>query len=594
MLASFLKENHKGELILYVSDAGDDYGLRGQILEKIKKTPSDALIILLDMGTTYGPEVEELVKAGRQVIILDHHQLHGRTPDANICAFVNPQRNLEEHVNHHKGKIATAGIVFKLLFAYALSYIQDWKRLYILKLDNLYFIFRCGFCLSSFSKKEGLKSWQKENHLENYETFYLKGEKNEIYEFSQNEWEKMKKDKTFASKLLLFRCLQSRPKLYQFILSLADLSALGTIADIVPLIDENRALVRLGVSIAKTDLKSGNLFFRKYRTGYTALIKALGLKVNSIYSRDIAWLLAPAINAAGRMGNTQLALDLLLCTDVEKANSLAVELVRLNEKRKRRTLKNTKIVKKYLVENQEKLKHPILFCYDPKLESGVSGIIATRLTEEYEKPVVYINNEGDYAKGSIRTWNNFNVLELLNLAAPLFIQFGGHIEAAGFSIDYNNIPKLEKSLYEAYRNLQEKNVEKNNVQKKNLYPYHLELTPKDLHLSLLHELRKLEPFGDSNPEIIIKLNEIEPLRPRYMRDNLHASFQVLGAIPNLTFVAWQKGEQIKNAIENSQHVNIYGCLELNYYRGWEEFQFRVVEIEELKSEKTISKILTPS
>ena len=607
LLGKFIKEKHKAKLELIVSDEGDDYGLSGEIFAKAQAMENKSLLILLDMGTSHGPEVESLVKQGKRVIILDHHQLHESVPDSTICAFVNPQRNKSQHPEH-QGKIATVGLVFKFLFAFALSHIRDWRRVYLIEIEDKLHAFRCGWSLGVRSSRAEWESWEKERQSqstakESWEYILLESNDKGApskgsaangrgYAFSAAQWLRMKKDPNYASRVLLAQIIESRPRLRNFVRDIADLAALGTLTDMVPLVDENRALVRIGIGQALFDGESGK---RPYALGYHSLMRALGLSPGLLLSRDLSWSLGPAVNAAGRMGNTRLALDLLLSSQSEDADTLARELVLLNKSRRQRTLRNEKIVQEHFKAKHEKLKRPFLFCYHPDLEPGVSGIIATRLSEQYKKSVIYINKDGPRARGSARSWGGFNVLEFLDCASPLFIQFGGHPEAAGFSIAYENIDALEQQLLASYEKTEyakkaahAAHLSTNTNSNTDTGPkYHLELRPQELQYARLIELQSLEPFGPHNPEPILRLCRVKILHPRYMREGLHVSFQVSQAPSDLRFIAWRKGEQIKKAMAKGASLTLYGCLEPdNFFQHWRGFRFcfRVEEVEELAVE----------
>ncbi len=597
LLGSFLQEKYPNDsnVNLLVSDDGDDYGLSGEMFERVRSC-SASLVILLDMGSSHGPEIETLVKEGKQVIVLDHHQLHDRVPDANLCAFVNPQRNKDQH-SGHGGKIATVGLVFKLLFAYALSHISDWKRVYLLELSDKWHAFRCGLHLHSFScqgqtpetkQAAATKAWQvwaqeniQQNDESNWEVAVLRNDSQGSYTFSVREWQDMRQDPDYAARLLLARLIESRPRLKAFVQNMADLGALGTITDIVPLTDENRALVRIGIGRAMYDKKPGK---RPYRIGYTSLVEAMRLSQDCITSRDLAWSIGPAINAAGRMGNSKLALKLLLSNQEDQAKALAQDLVKLNERRKQRTKRNEATITQHLSKNPQLLERPFLFCYHPELEPGISGIIASRLSENYQKSVIYINNNGAYARGSARSWGSYNILELLDTASDLFIQFGGHTQAAGFSIAYENIASLEQALLQGYAallrdKLSQKNKDVSQNSKAAQQEEHaIEIQAYQLDRHLLEEIYLLEPFGAFNPEPVFCLTATQVLNVRYMTQGLHASFRVAGAPISLNFIAWRQGDSIKKAVDQKLSLRLYGCLEKNRFRGWDEFIFRVEKI----------------
>ena len=602
LLGSFLRERNCSKIDEIVSDDGDDYGLSGNIFTHMRKKKAGTLIILLDMGSSNGPEIETLHKEGKKIIVIDHHQLHNRIANENHCAFINPQRNIFHSAKHH-GKIATAGLVFKVLLAVALSHIKDWRQVYLIEIEGELHGFRCGQLLAKYKDLKQWHNWEnsrlarnsidyekndntypKDNIDKNtWEYIHIFTEKDEpSYQFTLAEKEKMSSNPIYAGQKLLAKAIETRPRLEKFVYDIANLGGLGTIADMVPLVDENRVLVRLAMKHASLNNPNKENENKYCLLGYNALIRALKIDTNNILSHEFSWQIAPAINAAGRMGNTRLSLDLLLSSDKSKAETMAHELVLLNKKRKRRTLKNEKIIKNYFEANPDKLKQKFLFCYHPDLEKGVSGIIASRLTEEYQRPVIYINNDKEHARGSMRSWGNLNSLELLDTASDLFIQFGGHPEAAGFSIEYKNIESLEKRLLNSYDKFIAQSL---NQTKNNKHKYHLELQVDDLVTDIYDELVELEPFGMGNPEPIFRLLRVKPIWPQYMSEGKHVIFQIKQDITGrevITYIkclAWKQGEIIKKAIEMDAYLDIYACLEQSKFRNWTELRLRAEKIE---------------
>ncbi|MEQ9366453.1 MAG: DHH family phosphoesterase, partial [Leptospirales bacterium] len=337
-LGNFLRDRHQkkgGGLELIVSDDGDDYGLSGALYDRIREGDAD-LVILLDMGSSHGPEVNELLRRGKQVIILDHHQLHDRIPDAALpgLAFVNPMRD-EDVVCalEHDGKIATVGLVFKLLLAYGLSFTKEWKRAFYFEdpaaAAGAVAAYRCGCFLGRFADlAAGQASFPDLEWCaltdsytvapDDLAFFTTPPEKNESEGAAQAAGGAGPKGvSTFdrhaliAGKVVLAYMIRSRPRLLDFVQRTADLAAVGIITDMVPLVGENRALVRLGIGQSGFARRGE----RPYSPGYEALIGALGLPGDRIVSRDLSWSIGPALNAAGRMGNTRLALNLLTSED---------------------------------------------------------------------------------------------------------------------------------------------------------------------------------------------------------------------------------------------------------------------------------------
>ncbi|HNL01309.1 MAG TPA: DHHA1 domain-containing protein [Leptospiraceae bacterium] len=557
LLANFLRDQHAkrgGGLEIRVSDLGDDYGLSGELFENVRDGKAD-LVILLDMGSSHGPEIHELIAAGKKVIVLDHHQVSDRRPSHDLCAFINPQLNAEVHEN--EGKIPTVGLAFKFLFGYALSHIAEWNNHSLVDLSFLFSenanagarfaVYRCGCLVESGENISGA-------HLRPLDADGMAFLKHERERILQSE-----KPVVTIGSLLLSRIVETRPRLLDFLMSLSDLVSVGMITDMVPLAGENRSLVRIGLGMAGKRVRRGV-------PGYRALIGALDLPEFDLTGRDLAWSIGPAINAAGRMGNTALALDLLTSDSPVEAERLARELKALNKKRQERTRSNERIVTEHFEAYPEKTDRPIIFCYHESLEPGVSGIMATRLLEKYGKPVVYINPDGKWAKGSARG-EGHNVLQMLDCAAHLFIQFGGHPEAAGFSLPYERIEELERVLLEnaPFMDLEPVSLE--------IRP-HLDLLPEQINRRLYDELRQMEPFGPGNPEPLIRITGAQVTDVTYMKDKLHARFRIRGS-RDIEFVAWRRGTEFGKDMER---VDLIGSLERSIFAGRTRIQFRVEHV----------------
>ncbi len=601
LLGSFLghvhERNGEGELTLRVSDDGDDYGLTGGVFQDILNSGAD-LVILLDMGTSNGPEIDALIEKGKRVIVLDHHQVHMRVPDNEHCAFVNPMR-LEDRLEH-EGKIATVGLVFKLLLGYALSFTKDWRTSYYMvpptsrdesaaasngspppngDATGPGYLYRLGRFLGEFSTPDAAQAWLDDNP--DFELagddgddtwFHIVGKDHHLFRLTEREWERLVRDPKGAGKVLLSFQMRARPRLAEFVREISDIAAVGLITDMVPLVGENRAIIKIGTGLAGYQGRRG---VRAYRPGYDALLGALTLPRDCILSRDLGWSIGPALNAAGRMGNTALALRLLVSRDEAEAKKLAKELVKLNQERKERTKRNEAVVAAYLEEKAERTTGPIIFCFHEDLEPGVSGIMATRLTEKYQRPAVFINPDGKLGKGSARTFNGMNMLELLDRTSDIFVQFGGHVEAAGFSVQFDDIPRLEQALMQAAEQmLAEKDGSADEVP--DAPPHHLELTPNSLNRRLFDELLWLEPFGEGNPEPVLKVSGVTLRNHKYMTEGKHVRFNVSGASDSMEFVAWGQGAKVKDFPPEAE-LDLYGCLEQNYFRGRKMLRFRVEE-----------------
>jgi single-stranded-DNA-specific exonuclease len=259
------------------------------------------------------------------------------------------------------------------------------------------------------------------------------------------------------------------------------LVALGTIADIMPVIGENRCLIRQGITILR----------RKVLPGLDALMQAIGLDKRTMRGTDVSFSLVPKLNAAGRMGSVRTAYDLLMAEDPGEASRLADELIEMNNARK--AVENRVFTEALeLLEGEGNVESPIVLASDT-WHHGVSGIVASRLAERYGVPTVVICLEGDEGRGSCRSPGDFCLFDALGEASDLLTTFGGHAMAAGLTLPRENVDALRSRLAQLYRA-----SEGERLQSRIPVDFALE----DLGLLSLEEiegLRQLAPWGVGNP-----------------------------------------------------------------------------------------------
>ncbi|WP_287771046.1 single-stranded-DNA-specific exonuclease RecJ, partial [Megasphaera sp.] len=292
----------------------------------------------------------------------------------------------------------------------------------------------------------------------------------------------------------------------------SDLSALGTIADLVPLIGENRIIVRQGLELMK----------KGQRTGLYALLRASGLVDKEITAGRIAFTAAPRLNAAGRISHATKGVELLLETDDEKAAAAAAELSELNAERQdiEHTIAKEAIAQ---IESRQQGRDGVLIASHEDWHVGVIGIAASRLVEKYYRPALVITISDGIGKGSCRSISGFNMYEALQSAKDLLIQFGGHTMAAGFSIKAENIEGLRERLLD---------YAKEHMTADDYIPLvHLdkELETPDVSLDMIAELSSLEPYGMGNSRPVFSLRNltVEEIRP-IGRDKQHVRIVVCG------------------------------------------------------------------
>ncbi|HOQ99775.1 MAG TPA: single-stranded-DNA-specific exonuclease RecJ [Anaerolineae bacterium] len=229
--------------------------------------------------------------------------------------------------------------------------------------------------------------------------------------------------------------------------SLLDLVALGTVADLVPLTGENRSLVRRGLAQLNASP----------RAGLQALANVAGLTVGRIDSEDIAFALAPRLNAAGRLDTALRAFELLSTTDAERARPLAEELQAINAERQRLTQElGERAQQSWQAGLQGEGREggetpPLLFVAGEGYHKGIVGLVASRLTEHHYRPSVVIEIEGEHCRGSARSIPEFHITEALAECQDLLLRFGGHAMAAGFALEARNLDAFRERLLSVAR-----------------------------------------------------------------------------------------------------------------------------------------------
>ena len=262
---------------------------------------------------------------------------------------------------------------------------------------------------------------------------------------------------------------------------LLDLVALGTVADMVPLLGENRYLVKRGLE----GLNSAN------RLGLREMMRSAGVLPGSIDSETISWVLGPRLNAAGRLDHAIIGYDLLLASSPEEAHRLADLAERKNAERQRLT-------QRVLAKAREKLMamgtdFPLLMVGDEDYPSGVVGVVAGRVADEFYRPTIVFERGKESSRGSARSIPGFNIISALTQCRDLLSRFGGHPMAAGFTAPNENLPHLQKRLVEIAAS------ELADLDLRPLIAIDAELPLSSLHGTAFQMMRKLAPFGKANP-----------------------------------------------------------------------------------------------
>ncbi|MBF1023710.1 MAG: single-stranded-DNA-specific exonuclease RecJ [Candidatus Nanogingivalaceae bacterium] len=280
---------------------------------------------------------------------------------------------------------------------------------------------------------------------------------------------------------------------------LLDLVALGTVCDIVTLADENRANVYWGLEVLK----------KQQRPGLKALMAVAGVESEQVNARHLGFGLGPRMNAAGRLETAQHALDMLTARDGLAALEASEKLEELNIKR--RSIQDA-IFEEACVQAEELADDRVLVVSSSGWNHGVIGIVASKLVEKYKKPVFIIGEHGEEATGSARSFGDFSAADAVRAADDIIIKGGGHGAAAGVTLETEKIGDFRRRVNEFYDSLQLTN------QERYLLPQaDVEIGDfSEITEELIENLAKMEPFGNGNPEPVLKITRASVLSMRRM------------------------------------------------------------------------------
>lgn len=330
---------------------------------------------------------------------------------------------------------------------------------------------------------------------------------------------------------------------------LLDLVALGTVCDVVTLVDENRTNVYWGLKVLS----------QTRRPGLKALMAVAGVEPRTVNARSLGFALGPRMNAAGRLETAEYALNLLRATDGMAALTIARQLDELN---KARRAEQDKIFKEAIIQAEERAEDPVLVVSGSNWNHGIVGIVAAKLLEKYKKPSFVIEEMGEEAKGSARSYGDFSAADAIRAADDLITKGGGHKLAAGVTLPTANIPAFRERVNQLYKD------QKLREQATSLLPQAdndaeiIELTEV-----LVTELEKLEPFGNGNPQPIFKSSDLIVMNQRKMGDNAqHVKLTLqTSAGETIDMLAFSAPNHF--FVEPGEKVTVWYTVDVNEWQG---------------------------
>ena len=353
----------------------------------------------------------------------------------------------------------------------------------------------------------------------------------------------------------------------ELLMELGEIAAIATVADIMELTNENRQLVREGLKSLKNPKN----------IGLSALTNQLGLKDKELMAFNIAFMIGPSINAAGRLKSADIALSLLLENDKAKVESIAEELIGLNIERKR--IQDEAVEKASQIIEKNAVLDKVLVIYIPGIHESVAGIVAGKLKEKYSRPCLMITDslEAGIVKGSARSIEAYHMYDALNSVSDIFIKFGGHAMAAGFSLPSSRVEELRDRL-NANCDLQEEDF-------KTILKIDADVPFAYISPTLVDQLALLEPTGAGNEKCYFARKNVEIVSAVFFGDSKNVGrYRVKDSdnrISELTlfrkneelqkYLSEKYGEQkVKDAYAGKDSVQ----FSVAYYPRWNEYAGR--------------------
>lgn len=346
-----------------------------------------------------------------------------------------------------------------------------------------------------------------------------------------------------------------------------DIVALATVADIVPLLGENRIFVKNGIKVIEETTNQG----------IQALIEVCGLKGKSINGGHIGFMLAPRLNAAGRVGSPRKAVSLLITENPGEAKELAVFLDEENHIRQQIEMDIFNEVVAMIEGDATYQQEKFIVLYQRGWHHGVIGIVASRIVEKYYRPTVILSIEDGEVKGSARSIPGVNLFEALNQCKSLFTKFGGHEQAAGLSLKEENILPFRKKINEIAEEL----IGEEDQIRKIFCDGTLRL--KEINEGLLGELETLEPYGMGNPgpKFYARFLGVKHAN-RIGADGKHLKLQMTSGENALEAIGFNLGEY-KEEIEDSGLADVVFTPEFNSFNGKKRIQLNVKDIKAIQA-----------
>jgi len=352
----------------------------------------------------------------------------------------------------------------------------------------------------------------------------------------------------------------------------------GAVADVVPLLGENRAIVKVALDILNTKKENS------HKGIYRLLSKNTQKEITSF---DIAFILAPRINAVGRLANAKLSFEFLTTNDNAKIDMIIQQLDNYNKIRQSKCQETSEEISQYLKNNSSEKNNDAIILINENWHIGIIGIVAAKIVEEYNKPCFLMTiDENNNARCSVRSNDSIDVYQVLKENENLFLGFGGHKLAGGcsFNLDETTFEKVKEALLKTIKET------KNQEQQANILYADIELDANDVELDILDTINQLEPFGQNNEPPLFAMFDVtlDDFKPIGKEQN-HLRLQISKDGRSFQCVKWGENDVL---IPPKSKCNIAFYPRLNEFNDIQTIQFEIVDMfcENLKLEKSEFKV----
>ena len=521
----------------------EGYGLTVDAIERIAATGAQ-LIVTVDCGSLSHKEITRAAELGIDVIVTDHHNVAPEQPPA--VAVINPKRLLQDHPEAYEGYCVRPEAAVADVWAPASSSLEDVTSAASATAEL------AALRQSSSLEASSVKS---SGFVRGTQTSATAASGHHLYPFLDLPG--------VGVAFKLVQALQTRlpglePGQEKWLL---DLVALGTVCDVVTLVDENRMHVFWGLQVlAKTR-----------RPGLKALMAVSGVRPETVNARSLGFGLGPRMNASGRLETAQYALDMLTANDSMEALQLARKLDDMNQARRR---DQDEILKEALLQAETLHDDPVLVVSAPGWNHGIVGIVAAKLLERFQKPTFVLAEHGEEAKGSARSYGDFSAADAIRSADDIITKGGGHKLAAGVTLPVAHIPAFRKRVNDYYRSLQLRD------QATLLLPAaDTDAELEEVTADLLEAIATLEPFGSGNPQPVLRSARLRTMNVRRMgSDSQHVKLTVQSdAGTTIDLLAFNAPDHF--FVEVGVYVTAWFAPEFNEWQGRKTVEGKLLHLE---------------